>query len=227
MDKPSRLLALAKVRQAARWPPHKCIGDYHGGAYECEYVSPYSISAHNPDAAVMVILQDWASDGWLSGPYDQETQRLGYTPTAGTNVQLKRLLRQHLGLELAQTFATNLFPFVKMGAMNAPLPMRDLVKAARDFALPQIEIIQPKIAVCLGIASFNALSVAVGEKPAAGLTEAIDAPFTFHGTQVWCQAHTGRLGTNNRNKGRVDRVSSDWARMASEYLQLVRTIGAD
>jgi hypothetical protein len=39
------------------------IGDYHDGAYECERVSPYTKTAGNVDADVMVLLQDWASHG--------------------------------------------------------------------------------------------------------------------------------------------------------------------
>ena len=62
MDKHAALLELAHRRQAARWPPYKYIGDYHGGAYECEFVSPYTKSAGNRDAKLMVLLQDWSSD---------------------------------------------------------------------------------------------------------------------------------------------------------------------
>lgn len=217
MEKLARLLQLARHRRSSRWLGYKCIGDYHAGAYECDHVSPYTKSAHNVDASVMVLLQDWASDAWLSGALDQETQRLGYTPAAGTNIQLKSLLQEHLRLGLEDVFATNVFPFVKEGPMNAPIPTRDLVRAAREFALPQVGIVQPLIAVCLGKSGFNAVRLAAGAKAVHTLEEALRSPFFVGPTEVWCQAHTGPIGTNNRNKGGVNRVSSDWARMASAY----------
>jgi plasmid stabilization system protein ParE len=42
MSKHAELLALAKLRQRTRYPGYKCIGDYHSGAYECDFVSPYN-----------------------------------------------------------------------------------------------------------------------------------------------------------------------------------------
>jgi uracil-DNA glycosylase len=217
MDKHSRLLELARNRQRARWPRYKCIGDYEGGRYECDFVSPYTKAAHNLDAQVMVLLQDWSSDERLARPLDVEAARLGYTPSLRTNENLQALLLCYFGLSLADVFATNVFPFVKAGPLNAPIRMRDLVQAAREFAIPQIEIIGARIAVCLGKAAYNAIRLAAGFARVATLDEAIRSPFPLGVTQVWCQAHTGTLGTNNRNKGGVDRVSEDWARMKAAY----------
>ena len=45
MKKHKQLLELAQKRQRSRWNGYKCIGDYHGGIYECDYVSPYTKSA--------------------------------------------------------------------------------------------------------------------------------------------------------------------------------------
>ena len=44
--------------------------------------------------------------------------------------------------------------------MTEKIPVSDLERAAREFALPQIEIIEPDIAVCLGKDCFDALRVA-------------------------------------------------------------------
>ena len=40
---------------------------------------------------------------------------------------------------------------------------RDFVRAANEFALPQIQIVEPKIVICLGLATFNALRRACAE----------------------------------------------------------------
>jgi restriction system protein len=149
-NKRTQLLKLARRRQVTRLPGYKCIGDYHNSAYECDLVSPYTKSAHNVDATVMVLLQDWSCDERLRGPFDSEAQQLGYTPDLPTNRNLKGLLLTHFGLNLWDVYATNVFPFVKSGGMCARIPMSDLENAARDFALPQIRIVKPRIAVCLG-----------------------------------------------------------------------------
>jgi len=201
----------------SRWSGYKCIGDYHNGKYECDSVSPYTRSAGNVDAELMVLLQDWASDNVLSGPFLAERCTLGHDPRRATNQRLRELLRQHFGVELEKVYATNVFPFVKMGSMNASIAKRDLVRAAREFALPQIEIIGPRLAVCLGKRTFNAVAVAAGRRGARSLADAIAFPFQIGSTQIWCQAHTGRQGTNYRNRNGVDRVTEDWTRMAHAY----------
>lgn len=179
-------------------------------------VSPYTKSAGNLDASLMILLQDWACDEVLREPLLQARVYLGHDPNRRTNQQLKELLRQYFRMELRDVFATNVFPFVKLGSMNAPIPQRDLLRAAREFALPQIKIIAPRIAVCLGKAAFNAVAVAADNPRALTLDDAIARPFPVGPTEVWCQAHTGAIGTNNRNRG-VDRVSQDWERMAAAY----------
>lgn len=47
MNKKEELLKLAELRQSKVYESYTSIADYANGAYECEYVSPYSKSAHN------------------------------------------------------------------------------------------------------------------------------------------------------------------------------------
>lgn len=217
MDKQAELLALAKLRQATQWPGYKSIGDYHAGAYECDFVSPYTKTAGNVDAEIMVMLQDWGSDKWASGPFDEESAKNGYGgPSWPTNRNLIRLLRVTFGLILPDIYGTNLFPFIKLGNMSAPIPQADLVRAASQFALPQILIVNPKLVICLGLATFNALRKACDLRPCPTLHSAIENPFNIGTVRAWCQAHTGMLGQNNRNKGGVDRVSEDWNKMKAD-----------
>jgi len=213
-DKYVALLELARRRQAARWPGYGCIGDYHGGVYECDFVSPYSKSASNADASLMVLLQDWASADSLQGPVPRERILLGHDPMRRTNTRLKQLLRKDFQLELQDIYATNVFPFIKEGAIGATIPMRDLIRAAKEFALPQIMIIKPVVAVCLGKAAYNAVARAAGRQPAPTLANAVATPFTVGQTQVWCQPHPGRNG--------VDLVGRDWERMAAAFKSELR-----
>ncbi len=216
MTKTLQLLKLAKKRQTTHYDGHTHIGDYDNGVWECDYVSPFSLSANNVNADVMIVLQDWCSASSFDEDVCETTLKLGHTPSARTNVHLKELLTTHLGLSLAQTYATNLFPFVKPGAMNAPIPSKDLLKAAFDFALPMVKIIQPKLVICLGLATFNTLRKATGLKKLANIAQAMEASFEYVGATVLCQAHTGQLGRNNRNRGGVDRVNEDWAKIGAQ-----------
>lgn len=220
MSKHDLLIELAAKRQRSRWSGYKNVGDFHGGAYECDYVSPYTKSASNVDAQVMVILQDWRSEDFMSRSLDPEVVRLGHTPSLETNRNLKRLLREHLALELSEVYATNLFPFIKPGPMNAKVPMPDLVRAAREFGLPQVEVVRPKLAVCLGFRTYNAIRVALGERRCQNMAAAIASPSTYGPSLIYCQSHPGRYGTMNRNRTGRDLVSEDWAAMAEVYRAL-------
>lgn len=210
MNKSEQLLKLAKKRQVMIYEGYTSIGYYNDGAYECDFVSPYSISAHNENAQVLVMLQDWCSSDSFGKEVCQDTVKYGHTPTIRTNVKLKELLLAHFGLELKDTYSTNLFPYIKPGAMNAKIPAKDLLKAAQDFALPIIEIVQPSIVICLGKETFNAIRKACGLRVVYNIQEGIESHFTYSNTEIFCQAHTGMLGQNNRNRGGVHRVTSDW-----------------
>ncbi|MEO8682652.1 MAG: hypothetical protein ABI665_26625 [Vicinamibacterales bacterium] len=213
MDKAARLLDLARKRQASRWPGYKPLVEYRHGAYECDFVSPYTKAAGNVDAAVMILLQDWSSDDELSGELDSGAAELGFTPTLPTNKNLIRLLKTHFGLQLRDTYATNIFPFIKPGKLSATIRVRDLERAALEFAIPQIDIVIPRLVVCLGLKTFNALRRALGMGVEEPLDRAIGAPFSRGLARVWCQAHTGTMGQNNRHRLGINRVSQDWLAM--------------
>ncbi len=145
--KRQQLLELARERQRSRWRGCGSLTDYHGGAYECDWVSPYTKTACNVDADVFLLLQDWASDDLLGGPLQPEVLELGRLPTLPTNRNLEDLLKRTFNLRLDEVFATNLFPFIKLGEMSSPIRMADLARAAQTFALPQIRIVEPAVVV--------------------------------------------------------------------------------
>jgi hypothetical protein len=218
MTKQSELLTLAKLRQSTRYAGYKCIGDYHAGAYECDFVSPYTKTAGNIDAKIMVMLQDWASDGVLGKKTLHEpSAMLGHDPSLPTNKTLSRLLNTIFGFTLKDVYGTNLFPFVKLGGMSDRIPPRDLTRAAKQFALPQVLIVNPKLVICLGLVTFNALRSACDLKGCRNMHAAIESPFSIGPSRIWCQAHTGSWGQKNRNKGGIDRVSADWCKMKADF----------
>lgn len=92
--------------------------------------------------------------------------------------------------------------------MSAKIPMSDLAKAATDFALPQISIVKPRLVICLGLATFTAVSLACSQSVPAKMATAIESPFQFEDSLIYCQSHPGHFGRINRNRGGVDRAAS-------------------
>jgi len=224
-QKLERLRELGRLRQQTRWPGYNNVADYHNGVYESDFVSPYSKSAHNVDATLMIMLQDWASDNRMSGPVHPHKRDFGHSPELATNKNLFRLLRDHFEMELGHTFATNVMPFVKLGGMSAGIPTKDMVRAASEFAIPQIDIIQPVTVACLGLPAFNSIAIALGRKRAKSIEEGVNSPLDYGEIQIWCQGHTGALGTIGRNRGGVNRVEGDWARMAAAHKLRLQELG--
>lgn len=212
MNKHSALKALAKKRKQSRRPGYKCIGDYYDGAYECDFVSPYTKTAGNVNSRIMVVLQDWSSDVAMRRGFNQDCVTYGYYRPLRTNRTLVHLLETYFGVGLSDIYATNLFPFVKMGKISAPIPSDHLVRAAKEFAIPQIEIVRPKLVICLGLSTFKALREVCNQIPVKTLFSAIQSPFSFGKTEIWCQAHTGAWGQRHGNRC-GNRVSNDWRRM--------------
>ena len=218
MSKDEGLLKLAKLRQKTRYDGHTSIGEYQQGVWECDFVSPYSKSSNNSDSDILVILQDWCSSESFDYDVCEETLNLGHTPSVRTNINLKSLLAENFERSLEEIYSTNLFPYVKPGSMNARIPAADLLRAAKQFTIPMIDIIQPKIVICLGKDTFNALRKACGLRIVYSIEEAVSSTFIHNQSKVFCQSHTGQLGQNNRNRGGINRVKKDWKLMRSEYL---------
>lgn len=162
MTKRKMLRALTLRRRNNVPAGFRCIGSFHNGRYESQHVVPWTKSASNVDADLMIVAQDWASEDFLNGPFNADMASFGYDKRLPTNRKLFELLDKQLGMSFSSTYATDVFPFVKRGNMSARIPFSLLVSAARDFCIPQIKIVNPKVTVCLGIATFNAVRVALG-----------------------------------------------------------------
>ncbi len=220
MDKRQALLELAVKRKQTTYRDYKRLSDYNDGKHECDYVTPYTKGAGKVNADIFILLLDWASDKQMKKEitHEEEAEELlfGRTLNQKTNINLEMLLCKHFKIDLKDTYATNLFPYIK----SRDIPDKDLRWAAKEFALPQIAIVQPKLVICCGLDTFNAVRVAAGHKEVDNVEEGINAPFSLYGSEVWLQSHPGILGTNNRNSGGVDRVSGDWEKMAASFPRL-------
>src|SRR5207244_4061604 len=91
------------------------------------------------------------------------------------------------------------FAFIKSGKMNAPIYFPDLIRSVRTYTLLQIDIVRPKMVVCLGSAPFNAIRRALNNDGRINLSRAfrVESPFhtDFEGIPIFGVAHPGGIGT--------------------------------
>jgi uracil-DNA glycosylase len=218
----------------------KMIDDYHNSIYECDFVSPYTKSACNFNADIMFFLQDWSSENALNeeikSTHLERIIQTGHDESRETNINLKKLINKYLKIDLCDTYTTNLFPFIKMGNADADIKQEHMNTCAKIFALEQINIIRPKIVVCFGLATFNALMTACEGSKSKNMREALDhhlktertkdketitlippiSPFFYSkkNTMIFCQAHPSQRAQNIRGKANVH---ADWQKMAQLY----------
>ena len=214
-EKWQKLAALTGERKAAPLIGYCCVGSFHNSAYECEFVTPLTKSACNADAEVLIVAQDWASEAFLSKAFNPELARLGYDPKLPTNKNLQRLLKDHLSLHFSDTYATNLFPFIKPGHMSRKVPGEDLLWCARRFTLPQIEVVAPLMVICLGRSStFASLAAALGHQAPQSSDEPL-GPLRYENSEIFGVTHTGARSALWRS-----RVKTEWRFLAQRLRHL-------
>ena len=189
---------------------YKQVGDYHKGVYEIwGNVSPWTKSAFNLNSEVMVVAQDWTSEEVIIKP--PKNLDLSYDPDLPTNKNLQFLLGKYLNLSFSDIYATNLFVFVKPGNLSSRIPLSDLIYSATNYTIPEINIINPKLVICLGSSTYKALSRAQGINN-VDFKNSIDNPIILNGKCIVGVPHTGGLGT--RNAGGMENVKKIWQKLS-------------
>ena len=220
-DKLTLMNALAEKRKKDRklMPPHAGIGDYHNGVYDQHnYVSPWSISSHNLDSDVLIFLQDWSSQDAIAPKVDEDARKFGYTPRMPSNKNLISFVQKYLGKCLDEVYITNLFVFVKPGDLSASIPRGDMDYCVKTYAIPQIDIISPKLVICLGASTYNSLRRSLGEKPVK-LAKGLEEPAIRRGnSKIYGVSHTGGRGVSNA--GGMGAVRSQWETLSKIYKSL-------
>jgi uracil-DNA glycosylase len=100
------------------------------------------------------------------------------------------------------------------------LTMGDLTYCAKTYTLPQIEIVQPRMVLCLGKQTFVAVQCALC-RPLSKLREAL-LPHES-GAEIYGVPHTGSWGT--KNAGGIKNVDAIWARLADRFAGLRASSG--
>jgi len=162
----------------------------------------------------MIVGQDWSSSDALSSkPPGLLDAQSGFDPKFPTNANLDCLLERHFGLMRSECYLTNVFAFIKSGSASASIPLQDLIWSARQFTLPEIEIVSPRLVICLGLRTFLALMRAVGLSESPKMDQAVNLQLKFANSMIRCVAHTGALGMNNRGRSQVER---DWQQLVKD-----------
>jgi len=217
MTKKENLKKLALQRKSFCFDGFRKISEFQGGAFDIEdYVSPWSIGAHNFDADVMLIGQDWASSKWLSNPKNLNFAALGKDPNLMTNRNLDEYL-SYFGLNFSDTYATNAFVFVKEGNMSAKIAKKFLRDSIKDFLLPQIDIVNPKMIICLGAETYNAVR-RENSYSEIKVSSGQETAMPYMGADVYGANHTGGHGT--KNAGGKESAQKQWQILAGHYQRL-------
>jgi restriction system protein len=142
-----------------------------------------------------IVAYNWASERYLYRRGRIESLRLGLDEELETNITLAKLLQESFGREFKDVFATNIFVFVKPGPMSGRIPSADLQLSARTYTIPELEIVRPKMAICLGSAAYNALR-RIYDRPYQAL-KYVDynmADLRLRDTEIYGVPHPGALG---------------------------------
>lgn len=210
-SKYSAIKELSLRRRNDRLAGYFNVADFHNGKYEAfDFVSPFTKAACNYDSEIMLIAQDWSSAEKLSADFSDEISKLGYTPSLPTNRNLHGLLREHLQIDFKDTYATNLFVFIKPGGISAPIKTSDLVYSAQTYTIPEISIIRPKFVICLGARVLSILSKIITGK-VIGISESLISPIKYSDTLIMGVYHPGGLGT--ASAGGLKNIAAHWDRL--------------
>lgn len=223
MDKQAAMAMLVAKRRAEADGRYHHLHQYDGGSWDFDFVVPWTKSACRLDAELMIIGQDWASEDYLRRNNDAKTRATraltGQDAHLATNQNLKRLLGQHFSLCFSQTYATDVLVFIKPGGMSSSLPMRDLNYCAVTYTLPQLDIVKPRMALCLGAMTFHSVRSALGLGRLGWREACIPSAHTRMGpTEIYGVPHTGSWGT--KNAGGPLAVETIWADLARRFRTL-------
>jgi uracil-DNA glycosylase len=199
------------------------------GKYDCDAIGSWSAWQGNLDAPLMLVGQDWGDVQWFVREEGRSTD------TSRTNKTLLRLLAS-IGFELklpSETpgdgvlFFTNAVLCLKDGGAQASVPTEWFRNCGTRFLRPTIELVQPKIVVCLGERAYRAV-LGAWEIKARKFSDAVTLkePVALSplGPWVFPVYHCGaRTQIMNRN---LEAQLEDWKRIG-EFLSPAKASDRD
>jgi uracil-DNA glycosylase len=192
--------------------PSRCAG----GVWDAEHIGPWSRWQGNLNAAVMVVGQDWGSEGYFTD------NRGCDKPNSDTSSFLTKLLASidvnvsgptELDGFLGAAFFTNAILCLKAGdRMSGRVKARWLSNCGTRFLRPSIELISPRVLISLGVGAYRAIARLYG-LPKARFVDAVDRPDGWvlsEATRYFPMFHCGPLGLVNRRR---EAQQDDWGKV--------------
>lgn len=197
------------------------VSDFNDGIYyDPDYISPISKSAHNLNSKVLIILQDWASyDFLISQDHTPEKIKTGIDLSLPTNKRLQLYLLNYFGINFYETYAINLFPYIKLGNISALIPIHDYLYSIENFIEPFIKSFEANIVIAVGSTNYNILR-RFKKISKINIKDTYLDPFKIGNSVVLGVPHTGGMGT--ANAGGEDKVKSIWKKLSDNYRQLIQ-----
>ncbi len=216
-----KLQQLGTIRKNDRLEGYFNISDFHDGKYDAQpWVTPWTISACNVNADLMLIAQDWTSEKRISNPkFNDHMAILGQEPTLQTNKRISELLNRHFSIDFKDTFSTNHFVFIKPGMMNAAIASKDFDYCARKYTFPQLDIVKPKMVICLGGSVGHSLLRVLGH-PKKSFGELKIDSVLHNESSIFFSNHPGGLGL--ANSGGVKGMDQHWKWLGQNFRRLTK-----
>jgi uracil-DNA glycosylase family 4 len=227
--KRERYNELVKERRACRLckglgvhNPSACAKDEFGSTN----IGPWTDWQGHLDAKLMIVGQEW--DGHLNFLELQGRNR----DTCPTNMRLIVLLRT-IGVDIpppswehrpplsqAKLFFTNAALCLREGrasendSRSKPPPAQCFRNCATSFLRPQIELIQPKVVITLGLVAYRSVVNAFGLKPKKLLRQAVLQidPIVLNESSLLFPVYHPGAWSRRRNRS-MDQQIEDWKRI--------------
>jgi DNA polymerase len=189
-----------------------CLVD--DGAFDSPETGPWSRWQGNLDADLMVVGQDWGDDRYFRKHSGLEG------PSNPTNDALRELI-QLLGIDVGPpgdlrrggvAFFTNAILCLKVGGLQAAVD-KSWFGSCSDFLRRQVEIVSPRVVVCLGQQAYWSLCDAfqLPRTPFRAAVESHKGVTLSNGSRAFARYHCGRRIQNTHRPLEVQR--EDWLRL--------------
>jgi DNA polymerase len=191
--------------------------------FDSSEIGPWSRLHGDLDAQLMIVGQDW-------GDVKYYTDNKGLDKLTNPTMRNLEKLLHHIGVNVRLTtyadqghgvFLTNAVLCLKNGGLQAKIKPEWVQNCGSLFLRQQIEIVRPKVVVCLGAFAFHAVLSAFGQRIIALRDAVTDTRGSeiLDGVRLFAAYHCGN-GTVNRNRDMKQQLK-DWERIR-KFLRPVR-----
>lgn len=215
MDKQKRYSNLVEKRKNFTF--QEGLRNPADSGYDCEEIEPWARWQNNLDAEIMIIGQEF-SDFATFKNIKGEVERFDDIFEYPSNKNLRKLLQSidrdpghpKKPTKNHKLFFTNCVMGLKDGSMSANFKDKWLKNSRIYFLKPLIEIINPKIIICLGTKPALSISKIFGFKMEV-LNKMIQKnPISVKDKIIFTMYHTGGLGIRNRS---FQNQTDDWEKI--------------